>query len=87
MNGIQPGAVHLIGADRDDRACLRDVEEGGVIALEATIFVLNEAHLYIETAGIRDDLKGFLFRTSQSRRGRRDDAVDPTDLAQRPIPW
>ena len=41
MNGIQPGAVHLIGADRDDRACLRDVEEGGVIALEATIIVLR----------------------------------------------
>jgi hypothetical protein len=29
-------AVHFIGADRDDLACLRDVEQGGVIALAAT---------------------------------------------------
>jgi hypothetical protein len=41
--GIQPVAVHLIGADRDDLAYLRDVEEGGVFAPEATILVLNEA--------------------------------------------
>ena len=28
--------MHFIGADRYDLACLRDVEQGGVIALEAT---------------------------------------------------
>jgi integrase len=33
--------------------------------------VLNKAHVYIETAGIRTDLKGFLFRTSRGRRGDR----------------
>ena len=30
MNWIQLVAVHLIGADRDDLAYVRDVEEGGV---------------------------------------------------------
>ena len=30
MNCIQPVAVHLIGADRDDLTYLRDVEEGSV---------------------------------------------------------
>jgi hypothetical protein len=57
MNWIQPALVYL-----------RDVEKGGVFAPEATILVLNEAHVYIETAGIRDDRKGFLFRTSRGRR-------------------
>jgi hypothetical protein len=42
MNWIQPALVYL-----------RDVEKGGVFAPEATILVLNEAHVYIETAGIR----------------------------------
>jgi len=51
MNGIQPVAVHFIGADRDDLTCLRDVEQGGVFALEAIILVLNESQAYIETAG------------------------------------
>ena len=70
MNGIQPVAVHFIGADRDDLTCLRDVEQGGVFALEAIILVLNESQAYIETAGIRDDLKGYLFPgTSRGRRG------------------
>jgi hypothetical protein len=70
MNCIQPVAVHLIGADRDDLTYLRDVEEGRVVAPKATILVLNEAHAYVETAGIRDDLKGYLFPgTSRGRRG------------------
>ena len=51
MNGIQSVAVHFIGADRDDLTCLRDVEQGGVFALEAIILVLNESQAYIETAG------------------------------------
>src|SRR5215472_2220782 len=67
MNWIQPVAMHLIGADRGDLTYLRDVEEGRVVAPKATILALNEAHVYIETAGIRDDLRGFLFRTSRGR--------------------
>ena len=46
MNWIQPFTVHLIGADRDDLAYLRDVEEGSVFASAATILVLNEADAY-----------------------------------------
>ena len=42
-NGVQPVAVHLIGPDRDDLAYLRDVEQDGLFAPEATILVLNEA--------------------------------------------
>ena len=71
MNWIQPVAVHLIGAGRDDLAYPRDVDEGGAFAPEATILVLNEAHVYIETVGIRDDLKGFVFGTSRGRRADR----------------
>ena len=41
MNGIQSVAVHFIGADREDLACLCDVDQGRVIALEATIIVLR----------------------------------------------
>ncbi len=41
--GIQPVAIHVIGPDRDDLAYLRDVEQGGLFAPEATILVLNEA--------------------------------------------
>jgi hypothetical protein len=58
--------VHLIGADLAD---LRDVGEGAVFAPEATILVLNGAyvnHVYIETAGIRDGLKDFLFATNRA---------------------
>jgi len=76
------GSVARRGADELDPACrraphrrrprrlayLRDVEEGSGFAPEATILVLNEAHVYVETAGIREDLKGFLFRTSGGRR-------------------
>ena len=35
MNWIQPFTVLLIGADRDDLAYLRDVEEGSVFASAA----------------------------------------------------
>jgi len=40
------------------------------LVLEGTILLLNEAHAYVDTAGIRDDLKGYLFLdTSRGRRG------------------
>jgi len=57
MNWIQPFTVHLIGADRDDLAYLRDVEEGSVFASAATILVLNEAHAYAEITRRRTPAK------------------------------
>jgi hypothetical protein len=42
-HGVETVAVHLIGPDRDDLAYLRDLEEGGLFAPQATILVLNEA--------------------------------------------
>ena len=66
MNGIQPVAVHFMGANREDLACLCDVEQGRVIALEATIIVLR---LCRDRRHSRR-LKGYLFPgTSRGRRG------------------
>ena len=41
--GIEPVAVHVLGADPDDCAYLRATEEGGLFAPPATALVLNEA--------------------------------------------
>lgn len=43
--GIEPVAVHFLGADLDDLAYLRDVEESGAFAPEKTLLVLNEGTL------------------------------------------
>ncbi len=43
--GIEPVAVHFLGADLDDLAYLRDVEESGAFAPRKTLLVLNEGTL------------------------------------------
>lgn len=42
-NGVGVTVLHFIGPDLEDLAYLRDMEDGGLLAPEATILVLNEA--------------------------------------------
>jgi hypothetical protein len=56
---------------RPDLTYLRDVEEGRVVAPKATIPRAERSARLYRDRRVRDDLKGFLFRTSRGRRGDR----------------